>query len=439
MIVISYKKLKKNKFGFGMNKMEQIEEYFSTYGFFCKPMSQNTISNISKLLETNNMSISNDPETLYYYGLYFFTKENNKEMMEFLYMASTQNYHEASLEIAKYYLKNNNNNAITYFLLAENQGNNVAIKFLANQLKTEEYNKKLEIKIKQLTLYALNYEEQKKYDLMKSSLIDLINMEDTDALINFMIFNKNNFANLFNCLKIAITFNNNKIFYQIYTKLYQTKDLQIMLDKFYTIASLWVKCATYCESDFGMMKFFLEKGIENGCKDSMLKFAQYYRTKDYENMLKYYNMAIELGNRDAMYSLAHYYHLDNKYEEMLKYYMMAIELGCIQSMTNLGIFYGEQNNFDEMKKYLEMAIYYGDAKAMQFLASYYDDTEKNEGKMVYYLKLGIEKEDDFCMAMYGEYLIKKERKEEGKKLLEDSAKRGCEYATMLLRNLEKIE
>ena len=43
-------------------------------------------------------------------------------------------------------------------------------------------------------------------------------------------------------------------------------------------------------------------------------------------MLKYYLMAIELENDNAMYNLGYIIKIKNDYENMLKYYLMAIKL-----------------------------------------------------------------------------------------------------------------
>ena len=48
------------------------------------------------------------------------------------------------------------------------------------------------------------------------------------------------------------------------------------------------------------------------------------KQKDYENMIKYYLMAIEKGNSDAMNNLGIYYEEQKDYENMMKYYLMAI-------------------------------------------------------------------------------------------------------------------
>lgn len=43
-------------------------------------------------------------------------------------------------------------------------------------------------------------------------------------------------------------------------------------------------------------------------------------------MMKYFLMAIERGNSHAMYNLAYYHqHVTKNYDDMIKYYLMAIK------------------------------------------------------------------------------------------------------------------
>jgi TPR repeat protein len=100
--------------------------------------------------------------------------------------------------------------------------------------------------------------------------------------------------------------------------------------------------------------------------------------KNYEEMKKYYLMAIENGNSNAMFHLGlYYYYIEKNYEEMKKYYLMAIENGNSYAMYNLGYYYENiEKNYEEMKKYYLMAIENGHSRAMYALCTYYDDTKE---------------------------------------------------------------
>jgi len=56
----------------------------------------------------------------------------------------------------------------------------------------------------------------------------------------------------------------------------------------------------------------------------------YHRIKNYDEMKKYYLMAIDLGNINSMVGLARYYdNIEKNYDMMKKYYLMAIDGGCV--------------------------------------------------------------------------------------------------------------
>ena len=58
----------------------------------------------------------------------------------------------------------------------------------------------------------------------------------------------------------------------------------------------------------------------------MNNLGLYYKSiQDYDQMKKYYLMAIEKNNEKAMYNLAIYYKSIKDYDQMNKYYLMAIE------------------------------------------------------------------------------------------------------------------
>ena len=55
-----------------------------------------------------------------------------------------------------------------------------------------------------------------------------------------------------------------------------------------------------------------------------------------------------------MLNLLQYYFLDANHDDMLKYYLMAIEYGNKTAMKNLGIYYSLISDFDNAKKYTLM-------------------------------------------------------------------------------------
>ena len=117
--------------------------------------------------------------------------------------------------------------------------------------------------------------------------------------------------------------------------------------------------------------------IENDSADKLFWNGNYYKNikKDYDGMKKYYLMAIDLNNIDAMIVLGFYYqYVEKNYDEMKKYYLMAIDLNNTKAMNDLGFHYQNiENNYDEMKKYYLMAIELNNDTSMHNLEFHYKD------------------------------------------------------------------
>ncbi len=101
--------------------------------------------------------------------------------------------------------------------------------------------------------------------------------------------------------------------------------------------------------------------------------------EDFILMKKYYDMAIELDNTEAMLNIAHYYQdYENNYELRKAYNLMGAKLNNPHAMVNLAMGYRyEERNYDLMKKYLLMAIEFGCHDVINNLADYYMEEEKN--------------------------------------------------------------
>lgn len=111
-------------------------------------------------------------------------------------------------------------------------------------------------------------------------------------------------------------------------------------------------------------------------------------------MHKYYNEAMKLNRSYFMYKIGSYHqYITNDYEKMKYYYDIAINLGNTNAMNNLGKYYqnesGDHNTRDYtlMKVYYKMAIKLNDSDAMFNLGWYYEFVDVNyEKSFKYYLK-----------------------------------------------------
>ncbi len=129
-------------------------------------------------------------------------------------------------------------------------------------------------------------------------------------------------------------------------------------------------------------------------RDLFLWIGRYYNDieRDYDNMKKYYLLAIDKDNLIAMVNLGNYYDNIENYDLMKRYYLMAIDKGNPYAMGNLGYYYQNvEKDYDKMKKYYLMAIDKGEIKSMYNLGRYYENVEKNYDLMKKYYLMTVDK------------------------------------------------
>jgi len=142
------------------------------------------------------------------------------------------------------------------------------------------------------------------------------------------------------------------------------------------------------------------------------KGSLYKRMSDFDNAEKYYQMAIEKGDINAMVNLGILYKNEKKdIAGAEKYYQMAIEKGDINAMVNLGILYkNEKKDIAGAEKYYQMAIEKGNARAMVNLGYLYMNEKKDIAGAEKYYQMAIEKGDTRAMINLG-YLYESEKKD----------------------------
>jgi len=149
----------------------------------------------------------------------------------------------------------------------------------------------------------------------------------------------------------------------------------------------------------------------------------YYGLKDYDNMKKYYLLAIEIGDSSAMNNLGLYYFEQGDYKNMIKYYLLSIEKENIYAILNLARYYKKKGDFENMEKYYLMGIEKGESESMRELGDYYQEKSDYEN-MVKYYEMAVSKNNTTAMNSLGIYY-------RDIRLYEDKAK---EYFTMAINN-----
>lgn len=141
--------------------------------------------------------------------------------------------------------------------------------------------------------------------------------------------------------------------------------------------------------DLNNTKKYYLMAVDNGNTDAMHYLGWYYLylEKDYDKMEKYWLMAIEGGNNRTLYDLGRYHHYTTKdYDKMLTYYFMAIENKNTMAMIDLGTYYKEQEDYNNMEKYYIMSIEAGDNNVRFTLAKYYQEHDDYNSLLELFIK-----------------------------------------------------
>jgi predicted DNA-binding WGR domain protein len=110
-------------------------------------------------------------------------------------------------------------------------------------------------------------------------------------------------------------------------------------------------------------------------KDIYLYMAVYHNFQQkYDDMIKYYLMAIDKKCSTSMNNLASHYYDTQNWKDMEKYFLMAIEENHVEAMVHLACYYHQFRDYNNMKKYYSMAI---DNKYYWTLELYYNYYRSN--------------------------------------------------------------
>lgn len=182
--------------------------------------------------------------------------------------------------------------------------------------------------------------------------------------------------NIIKYYEMAIRFNTDPTI----TKEYYNMAIPINNGQNYTLKSINF-LAKFCEElqDYDNMIKYYEMAIKHGNIEALIILAKHYeKQKDYENMIKYYKLSITHNNIDAMNSLGEYYESIKDYENMIIYYRMALDRGNFLVTFRIAEYYKFYNDHENVVKYYLMAIdklkddpKKSDMIAMHKLALYY--------------------------------------------------------------------
>ena len=139
-------------------------------------------------------------------------------------------------------------------------------------------------------------------------------------------------------------------------------------DNHYGLSALshMLRQRAHIEDDTGdvckVEKLFLESIALNGNPSSMMELAMFYENNHYCDDLvkKYYTLAIETDNCPiSMYNFADFYRARDDYENMVKYFQMAADIHDFESIVSLGIHYNKIGDDEKKNKYFDMVFAVG--------------------------------------------------------------------------------
>ena len=197
----------------------------------------------------------------------------------------------------------------------------------------------------------------------------------------------NNYDNI-----LIDVFNNNNLTYDIND------------DKITNIYGLYYQ---YKIKNYIEMKKFYKLSIDKNNSDAMFNLGFYYQGIGENNVLmkKYYLMAIELKHVNAMLLLGDFYLFEKNYTEMKKYFKMAIDNGNKEAIIDLALYFkNNEKNYFEMKKYLSFDL--NNPKVINILDDCYENIEKDYNELQKYYIDKIKKINDNIILDNGHNQIK---------------------------------
>ena len=137
---------------------------------------------------------------------------------------------------------------------------------------------------------------------------------------------------------------------------------------------------------------------KDGYYETFIGRCLLYIHRNYDDCLDYFHIAVEKNNHHAMFELGWYYqdYYKNKYSLLLseKYYKMAEEYGNIDAIYKLGnIYLGSEKYCNKGIRYLDKAHRLGNRYSSYDLGMEYMKKDDEE-KMLYYLSFILEDENN---------------------------------------------
>lgn len=217
---------------------------------------------------------------------------------------------------------------------------------------------------------------------------------DNNSLSNRILFKYKNYLAVNACIKINKGIKNDLFIYNKMNNISGIKNYENCYCELYCHYKngKWLRIKSIIDS-FGDKYKPSDESDNLYLKYIYKYFGSYYKNRhNYKEMKKYYKMAIDLQNDQAMRGLAEYYEEKSKKNNDPKYitkliinYTNAVLLGNVRAMLDFSYYYERIGNYIEMKKYSKMAIAKEYQLANYQLGAYYYNKRKFEKMKIYLL------------------------------------------------------
>lgn len=395
---------------------------------------------------------NNSSQAMYFLGKYYYNIKDYAKMKLYLCMAVKFNNAYAIHLLGHYYNYNNIDipKSLEFFNISAELNNSSSMIYLANHyIKASKSTSS--IKCDDDVLKAAKYYEM----IMQIKDTNIENAERAQkaffkAIINYFRFQKN-IPMMKKYYDIAINVMNNTNAMLELAEYYRTEEKDyVEMKKYLTMAInnnnvvAILRMANHMrniEHNYTEMKELYNKAIKLGDYTAMYEFAyylQYDAKSDYNIALNHYECVVKNYDKHnkieitqySLQNLANYYKNNEKnYDKMEEYYILNCETyKYVNAMYEFGVYCKDiikyNKNLKDIKnsknsksikskkaeymqksvKYLEMAaVQHNHIPSMKLLASHYKENDKNESKMLYYLHMAADLNDNDALILIGTY------------------------------------
>ena len=166
--------------------------------------------------------------------------------------------------------------------------------------------------------------------------------------------------------------------------------------------------------------------------------------KNWKEALKWYTIAAEKGNADAMYSLGYMYEngegMDQNYPTAMQWYKQAIAKGQTNAMIALGIIYQNNDMYTEAENCFKLAANKKSNDAADLLGYFYFVKNRYKEALPWLIKAAAKNMPTslyYLGEMYYHGLEVEQDKQKAKIYFEKAATKGDENAVKILKDYYK--